>query len=235
MGAMWRKGKIIHIFARLNLAKLELHENFTLFIEIAGTIAFALSGAFAAMEKKLDPFGVLIIAFATAVGGGTIRDMLLDVPVFWMHDMVVCTVIFIATILVMIFKSAESNFKKTVESKFKNTLFIFDSLGLGLFTIIGVQKGISAGLHPVICITLGTITGCFGGVLRDILINRIPLLLRKEIYATACIVGGTAFFLLFYIKGISIEFINLITIAIIVAIRVVSVKFQLQIPKFYDN
>lgn len=184
-----------------------------------------MSGAFAAMQNRLDPFGVLIIAFATSVGGGTIRDLLLDVPIFWMHDMLVCLVVFLTTIIAMIFKSLEHNFK--------NTLFIFDSLGLGLFTIIGVQKGISAGLHPVICITLGTITGCFGGVLRDILINRIPLLLRKEIYATACIIGGSAFLFLNQISGISKEFIQIITIIIIVLIRVVSVKFRLQIPKFY--
>lgn len=204
-----------------------MHQNLTLAVEIAGTIAFAMSGAFAAMQHRLDPFGVLIIAFATSVGGGTIRDLLLDVPIFWMHDLVICAVIFITTVFAMIFKSLERNFK--------NTLFIFDSLGLGLFTIIGVQKGIAADLHPVICITLGTITGCFGGVLRDILINRIPLLLRKEIYATACIVGGTAFLLLNSIPGISTAFIQIITIAIIVAIRIISVKFHLQIPKFYSG
>lgn len=207
------------------LSTFLFHENFTFFIEIAGTIAFAMSGSFAAMRNKLDPFGVLIIAFATSVGGGTIRDLLLGAPVFWMHDMLICLVIFLTTLFTMIFKSIEHNFK--------STLFIFDSLGLGLFTIIGVQKGISAGLHPVICITLGTITGCFGGILRDILINEIPLLLRKEIYATACIIGGAIFYGLTQIKGISTEFIQLSTIFIIVLIRVISVKFHLQIPKFY--
>ena len=124
---------------------MQVQENFSLAIEILGTIAFAMSGSFAAMQKRLDPFGVLIIAFVTSVGGGTIRDLILDVPVFWMHDMVICTVIFITTIVSMIFKS--------VEKKFKVTLFIFDSFGLGLFTIIGIQKGINADLHPLICIT----------------------------------------------------------------------------------
>lgn len=201
------------------------HENFTLAIEVAGTVAFAMSGTFAAMRHKLDPFGVLIIAFATSVGGGTIRDLLLDVPVFWMHDMLICLVIVITSILTMVFKSIEHNFK--------STLFIFDSLGLGLFTIIGVQKGISAGLHPVICVTLGTVTGCFGGVLRDILINEIPLLFRKEIYATACIIGGSIFYLLTQIPGISTGIIHFSTIVIIVLIRIIAVKFHLQIPKFY--
>ncbi len=203
------------------------HENFSLLIEVIGTIAFAMSGAFAAMQYKLDPFGVLIIAFATAVGGGTIRDLLLGAPVFWMHDMLICSVIFLSAIFSMIFRS--------IEKSFKNTLFIFDSVGLGLFTIIGVQKGMEYGYHPVICLTLGTITGCFGGVLRDILINRIPLLLRREIYATACIIGGLSFILMTHIPGISTEFVQISTIIIIVVIRSIAVKYQLQIPKFYLN
>ncbi|MGI9526751.1 MAG: trimeric intracellular cation channel family protein [Weeksellaceae bacterium] len=201
------------------------HDNFTFAIEILGTIAFAMSGAFAAMQYKLDPFGVLIIAFATAVGGGTIRDLMLDVPIFWMHDNYTFYIIFITTIFAMIFKS--------LESSFRNTLFIFDSLGLGLFTIVGIQKGFDAGLGAVLCITLGTITGCFGGMLRDILINRIPLLLREEIYATACIIGGGAFIILNNFTTLSNTVIQIITIALIVLIRVIAMKYHLQIPKFY--
>lgn len=201
------------------------HENFSLLIEVLGTIAFAMSGSFAAMQYKLDPFGVLIIAFATSVGGGTIRDLLLNEPIFWMNDMFMCTLISITTILTMAFKF--------VESSFKSTLFIFDSLGLGLFTIIGMQKGFDAGLNSVICITLGTITGCFGGVMRDILINRIPLLLREEIYATACIAGGIVYILLNKYTPLTLPVVQLITIGIIVFIRVIAMKFHLQIPKFY--
>ncbi|WP_089820176.1 trimeric intracellular cation channel family protein [Kaistella treverensis] len=188
-----------------------------------------MSGSFAAMQKRLDPFGVLIIAFVTSVGGGTIRDLILDVPVFWMHDMVICSVIFITTIVSMIFKS--------VEKKFKVTLFIFDSFGLGLFTIIGIQKGINADLHPLICITLGTITGCFGGISRDILLNRIPLIFRKEIYATACIIGGTIFLGLVKYSTLSYAFVQVSTILLIVAIRTFAVKYHWEIPKFYgvDN
>ncbi|MXV37873.1 trimeric intracellular cation channel family protein [Flavobacteriaceae bacterium Ap0902] len=184
-----------------------------------------MSGAFAAMQYKLDPFGVLIIAFATAVGGGTIRDLMLDVPIFWMHDNYTFAIIFVTTIIAMIFKS--------LETSFKNTLFIFDSLGLGLFTIVGIQKGFDAGFGAILCITLGTITGCFGGMLRDILINRIPLLLREEIYATACIVGGAAFIFLNNFTHLSNTIIQIITIAVIVLIRVIAVKYHLQIPKFY--
>lgn len=204
---------------------MEIHQNFNFLIEILGTIAFAMSGSFAAMQKRLDPFGVLIIAFVTAVGGGTVRDVLLDVPVFWMHDMVMCTVIFITCLFAMIFKS--------VEKKFRVTLSIFDSFGLGLFTIVGIQKGLGAELHPIICLTLGTITGCFGGIIRDILLNRIPLIFRKEIYATACIVGGGVFLILAKLTTFSYGFIQISTILIIVAIRTLAQKFQWQIPKFY--
>lgn len=203
------------------------HENFTLLIELLGTVAFAMSGSFAAMQKRLDPFGVLIIAFITSVGGGTVRDLLLDVPVFWMRNMLMCSVIFVTSIFAMIFKS--------IEKKFKVTLFIFDSFGLGLFTIVGIQKGLTADLHPVICLTLGTITGCFGGIIRDILLTRIPLIFRKEIYATACIIGGGVFLLLVNYSGLSYVVVQVFTILLIVAIRTLAVKYHWQMPKFYGS
>jgi uncharacterized membrane protein YeiH len=202
-----------------------MHEQFNFAIEVLGTISFAMSGSFAAMQKRLDPFGVLIIAFVTSVGGGTVRDLLLDIPVFWMHDLLTCALILGTSIFAMVFKSIEKNFKVT--------LFIFDSFGLGLFTIIGVQKGLNADIHPLICIALGTITGCFGGIIRDILLNRIPLIFRKEIYATACIVGGSAFLLMTKFIPLSYTFIQIFTIILIVAIRTLAVKYQWQMPKFY--
>lgn len=204
-----------------------VHENFNFLIEILGTISFAMSGSFAAMQKRLDPFGVLIIAFVTSVGGGTVRDLLLDKPVFWMHDLLTCSLIFLTAIFAMIFKSIEKNFRVT--------LFIFDSFGLGLFTIIGIQKGLTANLHPIICVTLGTITGCFGGIIRDILLNRIPLIFRKEIYATACITGGIMFVLLSRYTTLSYTFVQIFTILLIVAVRTFAVKYHWQIPKFYDD
>lgn len=199
--------------------------DFTFLIEILGTISFAMSGSFAAMQKRFDPFGVLIIAFVTSVGGGTVRDLLLDVPVFWMHDILSVSLIFFTAVFTMIFKLIERNFKVT--------LFIFDSLGLGLFTIIGVQKGLNADLHPVIGVILGTITGCFGGIIRDILLNRIPLILRKEIYATASIIGGITYILLRKYSGLNEEFNQIITILLIVLIRTLAVKYHWQMPKFY--
>ncbi|HCO20806.1 MAG TPA: hypothetical protein DIT47_07025 [Flavobacteriaceae bacterium] len=184
-----------------------------------------MSGSFAAMQKRFDPFGVLIIAFVTSVGGGTVRDLLLDVPVFWMHDLLAVSLIFFTAIFTMIFK--------LIERKFQVTLFIFDSLGLGLFTIIGVQKGLNADLHPVIGVVLGTITGCFGGIIRDILLNRIPLIFRKEIYATAAIVGGIVYILLKNFSGLSEEINQILTILLIVSIRTLAVKYHWQMPKFY--
>lgn len=209
------------------MQSLEIHQNFNLVIEVLGTVAFAMSGAFAAMQRRFDPFGVLIIAFVTSVGGGTVRDVLLDVPVFWMRDMLMVAAIFAGTVLAFIVKYFEKNFKVT--------LFIFDSLGLGLFTIIGIQKGLNASLHPIICLTLGTITGCFGGIIRDIFLNRIPLIFRKEIYATACIVGGGVFLLLAKYTALQYAFIQISTIALIVAIRTLAVKYHWQMPKFYGT
>ena len=193
-------------------------------IEISGTVAFAVSGAFAAIQKRLDVFGVLIMGFITAIGGGTIRDVLIGyTPVAWMRDNQTPLII-LATVTATIL------FKKYINT-FKITLFLFDALGLGLFTIIGIQKGINAGLNPGVCIALGTITGCFGGVLRDILLNDIPLIFRKEIYATACIIGGTLYVLL--INRMDPNMVKIIAIIVVCAIRIIAVKFKLSLPRFY--
>jgi uncharacterized membrane protein YeiH len=196
-------------------------------IETLGTVAFAISGTFAAMQKRLDPFGVLIIAFVTSIGGGTVRDLLLgDTPVAWMRDVNYCLLILITSIITIFFK--------THIKKFKVTLFLFDSLGLGLFTMLGIQKGIMFGLSPGICVALGTITGCFGGIIRDTLLNTIPLIFHKEVYATACILGGVLYYSLKYFDLRE----DLATIAVIVFIfvlRVIVVRYKLALPKFGYN
>lgn len=194
---------------------------FSFVIELLGTIAFTISGVFSAMQKRLDMFGVLVIAFVTAIGGGTIRDVLIGyTPVSWMRD-------FNGPLVILITGIAAMLFKKYIKT-FKTTLFLFDALGLGLFTIIGVQKGIAVGLNPGVCIALGTITGCFGGVLRDILLNNIPLIFRKEIYATACIIGGSIYFLL--ISYVDMNIARLAAITAICSIRIVAVKYNLKLP-----
>lgn len=193
-------------------------------IEILGTISFAISGSFAAMQRRLDPFGVLIIAFVTSIGGGTVRDLLLgDTPVKWMRDVNYCFLILLVSMLTIFFK--------THIKKFKVTLFLFDSLGLGLFTVLGIQKGIAFGLSPGICIALGTITGCFGGIIRDTLLNTIPLIFRKEVYATACILGGMLYFSFLYCN-LKTDVAKVLVIAFIFSFRIIVVKYKLTLPKF---
>lgn len=187
-------------------------------LDIIGTIAFAMSGALAAMSKKLDPFGVFIIAFVTAVGGGTLRDVMIGrTPVGWMQDPTYVYVIVWGFVLAIIFR------KKL--DKLRTSLALFDTIGLGVFTLIGIQKGIDYHLHPVICIALGTMTACFGGVTRDILCAEIPVIFRREVYATICIIGGIVFFALRKMN-IESDIIYLITSCVIIAIRLMAVKYK---------
>lgn len=187
-------------------------------LDIIGTMAFAMSGALTAMNKKLDPFGVFIIAFVTAVGGGTLRDTLIGrTPVGWMLDLNYVYVICGGFLLAILFR-------KRLD-KLRTSLFLFDTIGLGVFTLIGLEKGINTGLHPVICIALGTMTACFGGVIRDILCNEIPVIFRRQIYATICIFGGIVFFLL---KELRLEdnILYVVTSVVIIVIRLIAVKFK---------
>ncbi|HEU4904202.1 MAG TPA: trimeric intracellular cation channel family protein [Flavisolibacter sp.] len=192
-------------------------------IDIVGTFAFAVSGVFSAMEKRLDIFGVFIIAFVTAIGGGTIRDVLVgNLPVSWLQNGLTIVVIFVAAVITMIFGS----YLKQLNA----ALFLFDALGLGLFTIIGIEIGLKKGFGPGICIALGTISACFGGVLRDVLLNKIPLLFHKEIYALACVAGGTCYFLLKQ-SALNDDVARILCVLVIFAIRVISVRFNLSLPR----
>lgn len=194
-------------------------------IEIAGTVAFSIAGAFAAMEKRLDLFGIFIIAFVTAMGGGTLRDVLIgELPVKWMLDLSSGFVVILSTIAAISFTRVLQNYHKI--------LLLFDSIGLGFFTIVGVQTGVSLSLHPAICIALGTITACFGGVIRDILLNNIPLIFEKEIYATTCIFGGVLFFLLQDVD-IPIVPIEVICLLSVVVFRLLAVRYDWQLPTLW--
>lgn len=196
-------------------------------IETGGTIAFGLSGAFMAMEKRLDPFGVIIITFVTAIGGGTVRDIMIgNTPVAWLRDNTTALEILATAIAALLFGKYIRQLSKT--------MFFFDSLGLGLFTVVGIERGQAAGLSPLICIALGTTTGCFGGVLRDVLLNNIPLIFRKEIYASACIAGGILYFALPH-TGILLEYTTSITIVFIVLIRVIAVRYKISLPASYNK
>lgn len=201
--------------------------DFLTIIDILGTFAFAISGASMAMQKKLDIFGVLICSFATAIGGGTLRDILIgDLPVKWLTNELIIIVILIGALVAIIFRRKINSFSKT--------LFLFDSLGLGLFTMLGIQKGLALGFSPGIAISLGTITACFGGVIRDVLLNHVPLIFRKEIYASACIAGGLLYYLLLQLN-LSGFLVQAACIVAIVVIRIIAVKFDLVLPSFYKK
>ena len=198
------------------------YSRFLWVIDILGTFAFAVSGAFAAMDKKLDPFGILIIAFVTAIGGGTLRDVMVgNLPVSWMKNNTTVLLIFSSAIAAMLLGS----YLKRLYS----ALFLFDALGLGLFTIIGYEIGLQYGFGTAICIALGTITACFGGVLRDVLLNTVPLIFKKEIYALACIAGAIAYYLLIG-TAIHDDVAKIICIMLIFLIRVIAVRFKLALP-----
>lgn len=196
-------------------------------IGILGTAAFSISGVLVAMKMRMDFFGILIIAFVTSVGGGTLRDLLIGAkPVFWMTDILYVYVILGSSLIAIIFRS-KLNYLRT-------SLFLFDTIGIGLYTVIGVEKGLSAGLHPVICISLGTMTACFGGVIRDILCNEIPVIFRKEIYATACILGGIVYFILreFLMDD---NWIFVIAGSVVILIRLLAVIFKITLPNIYSQ
>ena len=201
--------------------------NFLYIIDIIGTFAFAVAGAFSAMEKRLDPFGVLVLSFVAAIGGGTLRDILIgNLPVSWLRNETATVVIFISAIAAVFF----SRYLK----QFTTTLFLFDALGLGLFTIIGLEMGLEKNFSMGICIAIGTITACFGGVIRDVLLNNVPLLFRKEIYAMACIAGGLLYFLMKYFL-VDANLSRIICIITIFAIRVLAFRFKLSLPAFYSE
>ncbi|KQS46187.1 MULTISPECIES: trimeric intracellular cation channel family protein [Flavobacterium] len=196
-------------------------------LDIIGTMAFALSGALTAMNKRLDPFGVFIIAFVTAVGGGTLRDTLIGrTPVGWMRDLNYVYFIIAGYFLAIIFR------KKL--DRLRTSLFLFDTIGLGVFTLIGLEKGLDTNLHPIICIALGTMTACFGGVTRDILCNEIPVIFRREIYATICIVGGILFFILKH-WNLDNDILYVITSCVMISLRLLAVKFKWYLPALKQN
>lgn len=196
-------------------------------LDLLGTAAFAVSGTLFAIHKKMDTFGVFIIAFVTAVGGGTIRDMLIgSYPVAWMADLNYIYAIMVAMTLAIVFRKKIGHLSKS--------LFLFDAIGLGIFTIIGTETGLQQGLHPLICISLGMITATFGGVIRDTFSNEIPLIFHKEIYATACIIGASTYLLL---NGFQInqDLNHILTTLMVITVRLLAVKFKWKLPTFYEK
>lgn len=190
-------------------------------LDFIGTFAFAISGIRLASAKRFDWFGAYVVGLVTAIGGGTMRDVLLDVTPAWMVDpmYLLCT--------------AFSLFWVIVFSKYlvhlNNTFFIFDTIGLALFTVVGFEKAMTLG-HPFwVAIIMGSMTGAAGGVFRDVFINEVPLIFRKEIYAMACVLGGLAYWLCLS-QHVEPYLCQIVCGVVVFLARTLSVKFNICLP-----
>ena len=195
--------------------------DFITFCDYTGTFAFAISGIRLASAKQFDWFGAYVVGVVTAVGGGTIRDILLNATPFWMEQASYLIISALALLFVIIFR-------KYVIS-LNNTFFIFDTIGLALFTVVGVGKSIALGYPFWVAIIMGSITGAAGGVIRDVFINEIPLIFRKEIYAMACVVGGIAYWLC-DVAGLESYACQLIGGLAVFLTRILAVKYHICLP-----
>ena len=195
-------------------------------IEFLGTFAFAISGIRHAAAKHFDWFGGYVCGIAVAIGGGTIRDVMLGATPFWMTNpfYMICTAL--ALVFVVIFS-------KHMEG-LRNTWFVFDTLGLALFTIAGIQKSLVFGQPFWVAIIMGCITGSAGGVIRDVLLNNEPVIFHREIYAMACVVGGMLYWSLTYF-GIPESIVAVVTFLFICLVRFLAVRYHLSLPTLHDE
>lgn len=198
-----------------------MEETISFILEVIGTVAAAISGIRLAATKNFDWFGAYTVGLVTAIGGGTLRDLLLDIPVFWMQTWWYLGVTALSLITVIVFKSI-------LVSK-DRILFIFDSIGLALFCVIGITKTLAIDYPMWVAVIMGIITGAFGGVIRDILINEEPLVFRKDIYATACLAGSLVYWIL-YITGCSVIAQQLACAVAIIGLRFITLKYNLSLP-----
>ncbi len=194
-------------------------------LELTGTCFFAVSGALVANKKsEQDWFGVTFIGFITAIGGGSIRDILLgSYPLVWVDDVAFLYAIFFGILMTRLFYSF-------IQKRSKER-FIFDTLGIAMFTILGTEKAMDLGVNPVIAAIMGMLSAVMGGVIRDVLTNEIPVLFRKEVYASACLAGATLYLVLDYF-GVERNACYFFSILLISVIRYLAVKFNLTLPKF---
>ena len=192
-------------------------------LDIIGTFAFSISGALVAMKKNFDIFGVIIIAFVTAVGGGMIRDVLINAhPINWIGDINYIWTILFGVLITFLFRSKIAPLRRT--------MFLFDTIGISVFTLLGLQKGLTYNLHPFVALVMGMSSAVMGGVTRDVLTNEIPLIFQREIYASACLAGGVIYLILnnFNIND-DVQFI--IAASVIIVVRTVAVKYELELPR----
>lgn len=193
-------------------------------IELIGTAFFAISGALAMQDKEHDWFGAGFTGFVTAIGGGSLRDMLLgSYPLVWIGDIWFLYAIFAGLIATILFYPWLRRLRRT--------FFLFDTLGISFFTILGVEKAMSLGVRPEIAAIMGMFTAVMGGVIRDTLTNEVPVIFKKEIYATACLAGAIVYLLLDQFTAIERNYSLLIGISVIITIRVIAVRFHLSLPK----
>ncbi|WP_286264485.1 trimeric intracellular cation channel family protein [Thalassotalea atypica] len=193
-------------------------------LDIFGIIVFALSGALMAGRYQLDPFGVIVLASVTAIGGGTIRDIILNTPVFWVEQTYYLWIISATALLTIVFIRRP----KRIPKRF---LMIADAFGLALFAVLGTEKAISLGTSYTAAVVLGTITGVAGGMIRDVLCNVIPMILRQEIYATAAALGGALFVLMVHLQVP--EYISIIVaVSSALTLRLAAIYWQVSLPAF---
>lgn len=195
--------------------------NFINFVDYAGTFAFAISGIRLASAKRFDWFGAYVVGLVTAIGGGTTRDILLDVTPFWMQQPSYLIITGIALLCVIAFG------RQLI--RLNNTFFIFDAIGLGLFVVVGIERSIQAGFPFWVSIIMGMITGSVGGIMRDILINEVPLIFRKDIYALACVLGGIVFYICSEF-GLPSEITQVLSATSVILMRIIAVRFHLGLP-----
>lgn len=194
-------------------------------LELFGTFFFAISGAMAMHDKEHDWFGAGFTGFITAIGGGSLRDVLLgSYPLVWIKDINFLYAIFIGVLFALLF------FTRLV--RLKRTFFLFDTLGISFFTILGVEKALSLGVRPEIAAIMGMFSAVMGGVIRDTIANEMPVIFRKEIYATACLAGALVYLLLDFQTPLDRNINLLVSIAVIIVIRILAVKFNLALPGF---
>lgn len=195
--------------------------SFVQVLDFIGTFAFAISGIRLASAKRFDWFGAYVVGFVTAIGGGTIRDLLLDVTPGWMTDPIYLICTGMALLWVILFSKSLIHLH--------NTFFIFDSIGLALFTVVGLGKSLSLGYPIWVAIIMGSITGAAGGVFRDVFINEIPLIFRKEIYAMACVVGGAAYWICYALHA-EPYLAQIICGVTVFVTRILAVKYKICLP-----
>lgn len=191
-------------------------------IDLLGTLVFAISGVLAAVERKFDIVGAFILGLVTAIGGGTLRDVMIgSTPVGWMLNPHYLIVIALAVPVCFFFKK--------YILKFRKGFFIFDTIGISLFTILGINKALEVGLPEHIALMMGITSAVFGGVIRDVLSNEVPLIFRKEVYASACLIGGIVYIVLLRFSFDS-HFLIPIPILIVFTIRYFAVRRDWQVP-----